>query len=446
MRRADRSMDSKQGRRLRAGAVIGAAATVVATLLPATPADATPRFTMTRIAGASRYATAANIAVDTFGKANGVILATGETFPDALSASFLAGYVNSPILLAQRTSIPQATKDALTTLGTKEVVILGGTAAISSDVENQLKTSFDVVRLSGQDRFATAANVALAVNSGDIGELDGQRTAFLTYGYGFADALAVGPLSFAGRFPILLNGRGALGTPAKVALDRLDITHVVIVGGIISSTMQDELTQMGITSERVQGADRFATAAAVADFALARLHFVNDHINMARGVDPSNPELGFADALAGSVHAGTEHVPLLLTHPTELSSATLAWLEAHAPTLATGDILGGESAVSKTVQSAATSAARRVTGTISEFDVAKHTYTLTFGDGDPMTTVTYASTDAFTVDGANATQAQFEAALTIGDRAKFTTAGGARHQLTNIDPSSSTSTTSTTAP
>jgi putative cell wall-binding protein len=439
-------MDSKQGRRLGAGAVLGAAATVVAMLLPASSADATGGFKMTRIAGSSRYATAAQIAIDTFGKASGIILATGETFPDALSASFLAGYVNSPILLSQRTSIPQVTTDAFTTLGVKEVVILGGTAAISSEVEEQLKQTYSVVRLSGQDRFATAANVALAVNPGDIGELDGARTAFLTYGYGFADALSVGPLAFAGRFPILLNGQGPLGTPTKVALDRLKITHVVIVGGKISTGAQDELTKLNITSERVQGSDRFATATAVADFALARLHFVNDHVNLARGVDPSNPELGFADALAGSVHAGKESVPLLLTHPTELSKPTLAWLEGHASTLATGHILGGESAVTKAVQSAATSAARRVVGTVFAVDSAAHTYTLTFGDGDPMTTVTYASSDAFTVDGATATQSKFESAITVGDHVRFTTAGGARHDLTNADSSTTTSTTATTAP
>jgi putative cell wall-binding protein len=442
-------MDSRQGRRVRAGAIVGAAALVGAVVMGPS-ASATGGFTMTRIAGSSRYATAAQIAIDSYGEASGIILATGETFPDALSASFLAGYVNSPILLAQRTSIPQATLDAMATLGVKEVVILGGTAAISTEVENQLKETYDVVRLSGQDRFATAANVALAVNAGDIGELDGERTAFLTYGYGFADALSVGPLAFAGRFPILLNGKGALGTPTKVALDRLDITHVVIVGGIISAAAQDELTSLGISSERIAGPDRFATATAVADFALARLHFVAEKTDLARGIDPSNPDLGFADALAGSVAAGKESVPLLLTHPTELSKPTLAWLEAHAPTLTDGDILGGESAVSKSVESAATAAARRVVGYVSAIDPDAHTYTLTFGEGDPSTTVTYASSDAFVVNGATATQSAFLDALTVGDHVRFTTAGGARHVLTDGEPttttSSTTSSTTTTAP
>jgi putative cell wall-binding protein len=442
-------MDSRHGRRWRAGATLGAAALVGAIVLGPS-AGATGGFTMTRIAGSSRYATAAQIAIDSYGKASGIILATGETFPDALSASFLAGYVNSPILLAQRTSIPQATLDAMAALEVKEVVILGGTAAISTDVENKLKETYDVVRLSGQDRFATAANVALAVNPGDIGELDGERTAFLTYGYGFADALAVGPLAFAGRFPILLNGKGPLGTPTKVALDRLDITHVVIVGGLISSAAQDELTKLGITSERVQGPDRFATAASVADFALDRLHFVPEEIDLVRGIDPANPELGFADALAGSVHAGKDQVALLLTHPTELSKPTLAWLESHAATLATGDILGGESAVSKTVEGQATAAARRVVGYVSAVDLDAHTYTLTFGAGDPATTVTYAPSDTFVVGGATANVSQFESALTVGDRVRFTTAGGARHELTNAEPttttSSTTSSTTTTAP
>ena len=407
---------------------------VLSVLAPAGGAHATETFTMTRIAGDSRYATAAQIAIDAFGTSSGAIIATGEAFPDALAASFIAGYVSSPILLVERNHIPDATTAALTQLEVKEVVLLGGSAAISDAVQAQLDETYEVVRLSGPDRFATAANIALAVNPGDIGELDGERTAFVTYGYGFADALAVGPLAYAGRFPILLNGRGPLGTPARVALDRLDITHVVIIGGIISDVAVSQIQELGISTERVQGADRFATAAAVADFALERLDFVPDRVDLVRGIDPNDPSLGFADALAGSVHAGRAQGPLLLTHPDVLSPATLAWLERHADELLEGDILGGGSAVSADAERDAVAAAQRVPRELVAVDLSARTYSYNSDNADGSVTqkdVEYHDGDAFSVDGQTATIDAFEAALSVGDLVRRTTADGVRHALVN---------------
>ena len=404
-------------------------------LLPGAPAGATGAFSFDRIAGDNRYASAAALARDSFPTASGAILATGESFPDALSASFIAGYVNAPILLVERTRVPAETAAVLAELEVKEVVILGGTAAVSEAVEAQLKESYEVVRLFGQDRFATAANVALAINPGDIGEIDGKRTAFLTYGYGFADAMAVGPLAFAGRIPILLNGSGGLGTPARVAIERLEIAHVVLVGGsgVISDAARQEVEALGATTERLQGADRFSTATAVADFAAEHLGFVDDHVNLVRGLDPANPQLGFADALAGSAHAGREQAPLLLTHPTTLSAPTLLWLEQHASTLTAGHLIGGASAISPDVARAATNAARRVGGEVVSVDLDGDSYAYTPDGATSAVEVAYGVFDAFTIDGAEATIEAFEDALTVGDRMRVTTAGGTVHRLADDD-------------
>jgi len=55
---------------------------------------------------------------------------------------------------------------------------------------------------------------------------------------------------------------------------------------------------------------------------------------------------------------------------------------------------------------------------------------------------TRGSTDAFVVEGATATESEFLDALTVGDHVRFTTAGGARHELTNAEPTTTTSSTS----
>jgi putative cell wall-binding protein len=433
VRKGQISMAKTARRGWRTGAV--AAMAVAGAVLPWVPAGATGAFAFERIAGENRYASAAELAEDSFPASSGAIVATGESFPDALAASFIAGYVNAPILLVERTRVPEETAATLAELEVKEIVILGGTAAVSEAVETQLKETYEVVRLFGQDRFATAANVALAINPGDIGEIDGKRTAFLTYGYGFADAMAVGPLAFAGRLPILLNGSGGLGTPARVAIERLEIEHVVLVGGsgVLSDAAREEIEALGATTERLQGADRFSTATAVADFAAEHLGFVDDHVNLVRGLDPANPQLGFADALAGSAHAGREQAPLLLTHPTSLSAPTLLWLEQHAATLATGHLIGGASAISADVARAATDAARRVGGEVVDVDLDAATYVYTPDGATEPVEVAYGALDTFTIDGVDATIEAFEDAITVGDRVRVTTAGETVHRLADAD-------------
>src|SRR5579862_3910184 len=88
-------------RPLRRMATVGLLAALVAASgsFMAAPAGATLLFTLTRISGADRYGTSAQVATTAFTAAPTVILATGATYPDALSASFLAGSLHAPILL-----------------------------------------------------------------------------------------------------------------------------------------------------------------------------------------------------------------------------------------------------------------------------------------------------------------------------------------------------------
>ncbi|MGH8918471.1 MAG: cell wall-binding repeat-containing protein, partial [Actinomycetes bacterium] len=66
----------------------------------AAPASASATFSLTRVAGASRFATAADIAMAAFPSGAGtVLLTTGTSFPDALAGNFLAGNLQAPILL-----------------------------------------------------------------------------------------------------------------------------------------------------------------------------------------------------------------------------------------------------------------------------------------------------------------------------------------------------------
>lgn len=94
-----------------------------------------------------------------------VYIATGANFPDALAAAATAALGLGPVLLVEQNAVPQPTLDELGRLQPADIVIVGGTAVISSGVQSQLQAlpwSPQVTRVSGANRFETAAALSLA--------------------------------------------------------------------------------------------------------------------------------------------------------------------------------------------------------------------------------------------------------------------------------------------
>lgn len=88
--------------------------------------------TVARIAGITRYETAVQASRHRFpsGTTARVYLASGEQFPDALVAASMAD--DGPLLLVPSTSpVPQVVLDEARRLRPQEVVVVGGTAAVS---------------------------------------------------------------------------------------------------------------------------------------------------------------------------------------------------------------------------------------------------------------------------------------------------------------------------
>lgn len=225
-----------------------------------------------RVAGGDRYATAAAVArrlssicaIQGGGKT--AIIATGENFPDALAGGSLAargdGTNPCPILLVRGTSVPQATLDALRDLGITNIVILGGTGAVSSAVEGQLRTATGdttPTRLAGVNRQGTAVDVAtflrgtLGCDISTVILAPGMPVAGQTF---TPDPLSASPLAGVLCAPILLTaGPDALGTDASTFIgnNQADIDDVIAVGGtvVLSArvlTDADQLSQTGTTS------------------------------------------------------------------------------------------------------------------------------------------------------------------------------------------------------
>ena len=96
----------------------------------------------TRIGGADRYAVSASVSADAFDVADTgtVYIASGETFPDALSGSAAAIRFHAPVLLVTHDSAPAAIATEIDRINPVHIVVLGGTQAISEATYDVLKT------------------------------------------------------------------------------------------------------------------------------------------------------------------------------------------------------------------------------------------------------------------------------------------------------------------
>ena len=178
---------------------------------------------VTRIAGDDAYTTAVAVAglvgpragqpgeFRTQGRT--ALVATGEVFADALAAGPLAYRGEHPVLLTPRGSLHADVSSFLTRSRTEHVVILGGTAAVSAEVENAIRAlNISVDRLWGSDRFLTAVQIAeelLGGGSTPVPCFDGGRLG-LAYGRKAADALVSGSLLGELCAPLLLTERDSL--------------------------------------------------------------------------------------------------------------------------------------------------------------------------------------------------------------------------------------------
>ena len=118
-----------------------------------------------RLAGTDRLSTAMAIArevrrLDT--SATEVLVARGYDSPaDALTGGAAAGADHRPLVLTPTASMPQSLRDEVAALGPRTAIVLGGTAAVSEQVVNELRAAgLAAERVAGTDRYATAAAIA----------------------------------------------------------------------------------------------------------------------------------------------------------------------------------------------------------------------------------------------------------------------------------------------
>ncbi|MGX7823519.1 cell wall-binding repeat-containing protein [Actinokineospora sp. 24-640] len=329
-----------------------------------------------RYAGGNRYETAVCASYWSWGahnnnaglaKANAVVLARGDAFPDALAGGPLATHVNGPLLLTSPTALlPNVKAEIQRVLAPGGTVhLLGGTGSLSAGVNTALTSAgFKTTRIAGANRFETAIKVAQA--------LPATSNFFVTTGMGFPDALAAG-----GAAATLTLGARVDNDPATLPYVLL-FTNNTTMPAITENFVYDRAAQLGGAvvftaggaadqaaanafgadnlALRFAGANRFETARMIAqEIYTDEIGLVGAGAGLANGMD-------FPDALAGTAMLARFAQPLLLTQATVLSAPTRQFLQAHAgtvtdaegnPAMAYLDILGGTGVISTPVADAA---------------------------------------------------------------------------------------------
>ncbi len=290
-----------------------------------------------RYAGADRYATAALVSRRTFAPGVPVVyVATGATYPDALTGGAGAARNRAPVLLVSPSGVPSATRAEIQRLAPQRIVVLGGTAAISASVASQLGSLAPggASRLAGADRYATAAAISRANFAAGV------RVAYVATGADYPDALGAVPAAGIEGGPILLVRPGSIPDATRAELSRLRPQRIVVLGGTAAINAFVASQLQAYTASPVQrraGADRYETAVNVsrASFASASRVFIATGAN-------------FPDGLAGGPAGAATRAPLLLVRPDMLPASVRNELLRLDPSRVT--ILGGPNAVSESVR------------------------------------------------------------------------------------------------
>lgn len=162
----------------------------------------------------------------------------------------------------------------------------------------------------------------------------------------FPDALGSGAAQARLQAPLLLTNTDILSPQTAAEITRLGAETVIVLGGeeAVAPTVVTALEALGVSTERVAGATRAETAAAIVE----RFFPNTTAVVVGRADAPSdNPTAGFADMIALGGYSSAASIPVLLTNNDQLLPETMDAL-ASLP-LERVLIAGGTAAINESV-------------------------------------------------------------------------------------------------
>ncbi|MBQ0058421.1 MAG: cell wall-binding repeat-containing protein [Lachnospiraceae bacterium] len=239
-------------------------------------AEPTPPYFL-RMSGANRYDTSL-VAAKNFtramadwedDKAPGLVLATGENFPDALTGTILAitfeGYNGVPLLLVDPAN-PKPVLDFCRDYveAKSKIYMLGGVNALPESLFNALGSrGYDVRRITGQDRWETNLNILEEAYA----EGYAKDELIVTTGTNYPDALSASGTGIA----VMIVDPSGLNAAQKAFLKKHynDYKRIILLGGQNALPLNvEQQILFGTCADRyirVAGATRYETSYCLAE-------------------------------------------------------------------------------------------------------------------------------------------------------------------------------------
>jgi putative cell wall-binding protein len=245
------------------------------------------------------------------------VLVTDQSYQDALSASYLAGSLDTGIMTTPTNSLNPVVLTELRNMGTTDVYVVGGPLAFSQANVSQLQATpsyacggtqeritpgtnqvqdLIVHWIYGQNADGTAEAVGSYPGPGNVGTdyfqgaFGGEynhttgangtsatnapdsnvSTAIVATDAGFQDAASASTIAYNMSWPLFLTNGSSLSPEAAAGLTNMAIQQVIVMGGplAISDSVVSQIEALGIAVLRIAGNDFTDTSQLTAQFEL----------------------------------------------------------------------------------------------------------------------------------------------------------------------------------
>lgn len=198
--------------------------------------------TVERLAGETRYETNEKVNAK-LPNSKGILVATGNDYPDALTAASVAVVKQWPIVLVKEgMSTPARAAKAYG----KNVVIVGGTQVVPASIEKEISKNIgsDLVdRLGGETRYETSVNVINHFKADFV-----SPKLIVSIGTNYPDALVSSSLTAMHGAPLFLVKDASIPAEVQKAINQHSteklIDQTYYIGGTISSGVKSTINGM----------------------------------------------------------------------------------------------------------------------------------------------------------------------------------------------------------
>ncbi len=184
-----------------------------------------------------------------------VMIATNTSYADYAVASVAAAKTGAALFFVSENQIPSETLEAINSIKPEKIYIIGGPAVVSQEIENELKKSYEVIRIWGFTRYGTSVEVAKYFWA------EGSEKAILVWDLPDSRIIELNVSSMvikaaevasSEKIPLILIPKNHLSIEIEEALKTLNVSKVVVYGNV-GSKVFEELSALGISYESVPG-------------------------------------------------------------------------------------------------------------------------------------------------------------------------------------------------